>query len=124
MSRHANLFLILLQFQDNIKLYHFQTKRFGAHTVSDKLHAALILLLDKFLESYQGVYGRIPPIDNSITIRTLNDKEIISYSKRFIVQLRKSTRELCKKPQNSSLCNILDEIVAEVEKFVYLLTFK
>jgi len=124
MSLHANLFLLLLQFQDNIKLYHFQTKRYGAHVASDKLHAALILLNDKFLESYQGVYGRIPPIDNTITIRTLGDREIISYSKRFIAQLYKSTRILCKRAKNSALCNILDEIIAEVEKFVYLLTFK
>ena len=120
----SEVFLHIIQFHATIKLYHFQTKNYGAHRASDKLFDKISLKYDQFLEVYQGKHGRIPPINANIQIKSVSDKNIKGYCKHFVEFMRKATKETCKLRKNSDLCNILDEMIADINQFIYLLSFK
>ena len=49
----------LFKFQLELKLYHWQTKSFSRHKATDSLVPELLEFIDKFIESYQGKYGRV-----------------------------------------------------------------
>lgn len=117
----SDLLLLFFQYQQSLKLYHFQTKDYGAHKASDKLYETFTEQLDKFFEVYQGRIGRIPKIANGvIPIKTLSDKEMVEYTKRVVGILEKE-KELLK---HDDLINILEEIIADIQQFLYLLTFQ
>jgi hypothetical protein len=118
------VFLEFIQFHATIKLFHFQTSHYGAHKASDKLFGKFAKTYDKFLEVYQGKYGRLPRINGSVKILSLTDKSIVSYCQSFVKFLLKASKETCNVRKNSDLCNILDEMIADINQFLYLLTFK
>lgn len=120
----SQLFLAMMDYHNNLKLYHFQTKRYGAHKAADQLYTKLVDLIDQFFEVYQGKHERLPPLQGSIHIETRKDKDFATYTKKCVVLLEHATRKCCKIRKNSDLCNILDEIRAAMAQFIYLLTFK
>ena len=120
----ADLFLKMLEYHNNLKLYHFQTKRYGYHKASDELHGKLNELMDHFFEVYQGKYKKFPPIKGTTHVATIKDKDFVKYTRSFMDMLERSTREKCKLRLNSDLCNILDEIRAALAHFIYMSSFK
>jgi 5-carboxymethyl-2-hydroxymuconate isomerase len=124
----TEIFLTLLEYQNNLKLFHFQTPSYAAHKASDLLHAKFIVSLDQILEVLQGKkQSRIPQIKKAnLTIRSYTDSEFIQYTS-FIVQYLE-TQTGCsaasRSNTNSEICNILDTLRADLEQFVYLLSFK
>lgn len=117
-----DLLLLFFQYQNTLKLYHFQTGRFGAHKASDKLYESFLEHFDKFFEVYQGIVGRVPKLPQKavIPLKSLGDSEMRSYTKKVIVLLDKEKEML----PHDDLVNILEEIVADMHQFLYLLTFK
>lgn len=120
----TEVFLAIIEFHTAIKLYHFQTKHYGAHKASDTLHKRFGNLYDKFLEVYQGKHGRIPPIHATVTVLSLTDRNVAKYCNKFVDFLHRATKETCATRKNADLCNIVDEMVADINQFVYLLSFK
>ena len=120
----SDLFLKLIEYHNNLKLFHFQTKRYGSHKAADQLYSQLVTLIDHFFEVYQGKYKKLPKLNGTVRVVTIKDKEFVNYTKHFIAMLERATRKGCKLRENSDLCNILDEIRAALAQFIYLLTFK
>jgi len=118
------LFLDIVEFHTNLKLYHFQTKSYGGHKASDTLVESLSEKYDKFFEVYQGQYGRIPAINHTIRVKTISDKDIIPYAKAFVLLLKQHSSTFCQQRTNSQICNIMDEMAADVDQFIYLKTFR
>lgn len=110
-----------LSFHNSIKLFHFTTKYYGSHVASDRLYETFGKLFDKYVEVYQGKYGRIKKIEDKIKIRLISDKEIKVYCEGFLEKIHKIRKRMEK---DNDLCNILDEIEAEVNRFLYLIDFK
>ena len=75
-----SLILHFLEFQNMIKLYHWMTLSYARHKASDQLFSELSENIDKFVETYIGIYGRPKftkkELTTSFTIH--NDKDIIS----------------------------------------------
>lgn len=109
----------LIEYQGMLKMFHFHTKHFAAHKASDDLHEDLDDLIDKYFESAQGASHRIGNFTTQIRFGTMTDSDFLSYTKILMKHLA-----LYSKKQTSELSNILDEIHARLEKFIYLLTFK
>ena len=79
------IFLKLMEFHTNLKLFHFQTQEYAKHKASDELYSSLVILIDNFLETYQGKLGkRIPKIHGSISINSMSEKQMIHYCKHFV----------------------------------------
>lgn len=119
-----DIFLKTIQFQGILKLFHLQTRSYAAHKASDKTGEALSDKFDLFFEVYSGKFQRLKPINSPIMIKTVSNEEMVQIAKRYVAYLFVSTQTLCKKDSNRELCNVLDEMVAIVQKFIYLMGLK
>lgn len=127
-SRQSNLTSIvhtLLQFQVNVKIYHWQTFSYSRHKSSDSLYQNLLDLIDEFVETYMGQFDtrvRINSSNNNLRLQNITDKQIVSTVKKFrsfLQRLEKSAPFL-----TSDLLNLRDELLAVVDRYLYLFTLK
>lgn len=112
----------LLTIRNQVKLYHWQTKQFSRHKATDDLTATLDANIDAFVESYMGRYGR-PSVSGSIKLHNFSD----SAAKSFVAKETKYLEnELPRKigKKDSDLLNIRDEILADLNKVLYLFTLQ
>ena len=99
-----------------IKLYHWNTKVFSQHKATDELHAKLSELVDSYMEKYMGIHGRVS-VHTSMNLRQHTPEEFIHEIKEF----RKMLTQLHGTPD---LDNIRDEILGEIDQFLYLWTLR
>ena len=117
----------LLSLLNNIKLYHWKTKIYATHKATDELYGKLNDNIDRFIEVLLGKIGnRINLFKvNSIPIRNIETtediKREINYYKSYFVGL--NNNKFMKQMTNSDLFTIRDEILADLNQFLYLLTF-
>jgi hypothetical protein len=106
----------------HLKLYHWNTSSYARHIASGTLFDGIVLAMDNFIEVYQGRYGKvfthvemnIDASDDSQIIKILNE------AKTFFSGL---TEEL--NPEtDTDLLSIRDDILAQINKTLYLFTFK
>ena len=118
------LFSKLLEFQSNLKLFHFQTQNYGAHLASDKLYVKVVAQLDVIMEVYQGVLGkRIPRMNTPVRVKTLSDTAMKTYASEFVNFLSSAQKSIsCVK--HSQMCSEIDVLKKDVDTFIYLLSFK
>ena len=112
-------------FLTKLKLYHWKTSSYARHIASDSLHTNLHTLLDKFVETYQGSYGKLN-FDNhnfNITSTIVKDDETIIKS---LIHMRNNlSNELIKYiEKNTDLCNIKDDMITEINKTIYLFSLQ
>lgn len=112
-----------LSFRNQIKLYHWKTSLFPRHKASDEFLSDFDDKIDKFVEAMSG--GRdIKPNDGfNIKFDKLNDRNVIEYVLNFKEWL------LVKLPTylfdfETDLVNLRDEIVADLNKMLYLFKLK
>jgi hypothetical protein len=101
------------------KLYHWNTTSFARHKATDGFGSNLLDLIDKFVEVFIGKY-KIKPQVNKINLNSdyLTDTGII----KLFDQTRKYLENMTNKIPYSDLLNIRDELLAEVNKMLYLFT--
>ena len=101
------------------KLYHWNTTSYPRHIASDRFDDVLESLMDKFMEVFIGRY-QIKPLIHKLQIEEayLNDKGIETAYR----QVRDVLSEMQKNIPDSDLLNIRDELVAEINKNLYLFT--
>lgn len=101
------------------KLYHWNTTSYPRHIASDRFNDVLESLMDKFMEVFIGRY-QIKPLIHKLQIEDtyLNDKGIETAYK----QVRDVLSEMQKNIPDTDLLNIKDELVAEINKNLYLFT--
>lgn len=113
-----SVYPILLTFREQVKLYHFQTKRYGHHKACDKFVKTFDELIDRFMEEYQGKEGKRVYLEtNQFRIENIQKaSKMVALSKGMKVYLKKLNLDF-------DLANIRDEMVGAVHQFQYLLTF-
>jgi hypothetical protein len=111
--------------RDQIKVYHWQTRQYGRHKATDDAIKALDDHIDKYVEIYMGKYGRpkFTPTTNTLKIKNLNEKTIISFVNTCINVL-KSVLVKHLKPNDTDLFNIRDEMLGELNQLLYLFTLR
>ena len=122
MNNLNKLAMNFLNHQVILRLYHFQTNIYGAHKASDEYLEKFALIMDKFLEIAQGIYGKITLKQYTLTGSSHTDVNIIKHLDGMIILLREKINDVLN--NNSDLINIRDELVGNVEQLKYLLTFK
>jgi DNA-binding ferritin-like protein len=108
-----------------VKLYHWKTKSYAQHKATDELYERLNEHIDKFVEVMLGKNGsRIEMWEKdvlSIQYTNLSDFKGRVYEYRtFLNQLN----NYFDPASDSDLLNIRDEILGDLNQFLYLLTFK
>jgi hypothetical protein len=108
-----------------IKLYHWRTKCFSEHKATDELHGRLSEHIDKFVEVLLGKdQSRVKMMESRIDlldIDTTRDlKERVFEYRDFLTDMNIYFDE----KRDSDLLNIRDEILADLNQFLYLLTLE
>ena len=111
-----------------VKLYHWKTSSYATHKATDELYTNLNANIDKFIEVLLGKAGnRINLMGKkTISLIDLNSPERlraeINSFKNYLVSITNS--HAIKFMSNTDLLNIRDEILGNLNQFLYLLTFK
>lgn len=112
--------------QQNIRLYHWTTPIYNQHIVSGELYEKLDKLFDKFIETYMGKFNKIQFKKITTVSEPLTDKTILSLLKKFKQFLLADLEFVLSSEQmtNNDLKNIRDDILGEVNQFIFLLRLK
>lgn len=111
-----------------VKLFHWKTHSFATHKATDELYESLNEHIDSFIEVLLGKTGsRINLTQKrSISLVDLDSqaslKARIEQFKKYLVSL--NTNKAVTAMTDTDLLNIRDEILGDLNKFLYLLTFK
>ena len=119
-AQHIHFFFTM---RDQIKLYHWQTDVFARHKATDDVIKSLDEHIDVFVEVYMGKYGRpnITRTTNTVVVKNMSEKTAVKFVKECIgylnINLTKSLKGL-----DTDLSNIRDEMLADLNKLLYLFT--
>lgn len=102
-----------------IKLFHWNTKSFAKHKAADECFITLLEQLDKFIEVYMGKYGRdiiMQEQNVNIKLQVLSQQKMKKELIIFAVYLNSINIA------DTELINIRDEMLAIIQKTLYLFT--
>jgi hypothetical protein len=123
-------FLFIL---NHIKLMHWMTPSYAAHQALDSLYKNFNASMDKFIEVYQGkLNSRIRLNQTNQSNGSMGDENYIRLNeeepKEFLRKIIKFLMELDFEDLDdrsaTDLFNIRDEMVADINQTLYLLSFK
>jgi DNA-binding ferritin-like protein len=108
---------------NEIKIYHWNTHSYSQHKATDELYAKLNEHIDKFIEVLLGKKSdRITnlskhiPLHTSASSKSFRDK--ILHYRDYLIDMDHCFNE----KTDTDLLNIRDEILADINQFLYLLT--
>jgi|LauGreDrversion4_2_1035121.scaffolds.fasta_scaffold68824_3 hypothetical protein len=103
------------------KMYHLNTTSFARHKASDAFDDSLQSNIDRFAETYIGRYN-VKPVVNSVKI----DQEFISDDGivRLYVQVKTYLENINRMFVDPDLLAIRDDLLADVNKTLYLFRLK
>jgi DNA-binding ferritin-like protein len=117
-----NVITPLIQFQQQLRIFHWQTDSFSQHKAFGKAYEALDELIDSFLEKFMGTFGRSKPTTTFVLeLKPLSQNNVDISIQLFIDYLKRMDNEIS---NNSDLLNIRDEILGEIHQLKYLLSLK
>lgn len=102
-----------IEFLNNLKLFHWNTRSYSQHMASDELFEELTKKIDTLIESF--LQNRIS-INTSVQLNT-NPTDFLKKMKEFRMCLI-----LAKVPYE--LSSLIDEILIDIDQFEYRLTLK
>jgi len=109
------------KFQNELKLYHWQTQSYSRHKATDKLFSNFLEATDEFVEVLMGKFGeRVNLSKKPITIRTFSFETaplLLIEFQQFLVSLDIT---LPKHRGLSDLLNIRDTLLGHVDQTLYL----
>jgi hypothetical protein len=101
------------------KMYHWNTTSFARHKATDAFGDTLGDLVDKFVEVFIGRFKIKPQVYKvNLNQEYLTDSGIVN----LFEQTKRYLESLSNKIVSSELLNIRDELLAEVNKMLYLFT--
>ncbi len=107
--------VVFLRILDVIKLFHWNTKDYSKHKATDDLHESLSKLVDSYVEKRFGESSRIV-VHEMVRYDTLTDEGFLkemNHFKEYLIHM---------KNPSTDLSNIRDEMLGEVNEFLYLWT--
>ena len=122
--RKSHIIQTFLQMLNVIKVYHWKTRSYAEHKATDELYERLNENIDKFIEILLGkeedrfklIHERVLPID------TANKKDF----KSRVYEYRKFLTDMniyFDPKLDSDLLSLRDEILGDINQFLYLMTF-
>lgn len=111
----------LIQFQQQLRIFHWQTESYTQHKAFGRIYESLDALVDSFVETYMGKFGRAKPtLTYHIELKSLNGNvvnDVVEGFKRYLEDMNNENL-------STDLLNIRDSILGEVHTLQYLLSLK
>jgi hypothetical protein len=120
--------LVFLEILMMVKLYHWKTYSYSTHKATDELYGKLNENIDNFVEVLLGKSGQRTNLMNHRTMRLADLsspeslKREINDFKGYLVGL--NNNKAMQQMSNTDLYNIRDEILGDLNQFLYLLSLK
>lgn len=119
-----NFIEVLLQLQNQLRIFHWQTDSYATHKALNKAYDDLNDTIDTFIEEFMGKYGKIRSEKGfNLMLKNIDDVDIIDIINTAILYLTKDITELLK-PEDTNLLNVRDEMLGTLQQLKYLLTLK
>ena len=114
-----------LDMLNTIKLFHWKTKSYAKHKATDDLYAKLNENVDTFVEFLLGKdESRIKMVEKRCRLldseNTKDFKSRIYEYREFLIDISKYFDQ----KRDTDLLNVRDEILGDINQFLYLMTFK
>jgi len=123
-SMKSKIVVVFMEMLNMVKLYHWKTRSFAQHKATDELYAKLNENIDTFMEILLGKdESRIYLQNQRIHLFDYSYEE---HFKKHIQGYRKyliSLNDVLDRKRDSDLLNVRDEILGNINQFIYLLTF-
>jgi hypothetical protein len=124
-SKKAYIIKMFLEMIHMIKLYHWKTYSYSEHKATDELHGRLQEHTDKFVEVLLGKdQSRLEMITDKMELfdysNIKNFKDHIFKYREFLIDMN----HYFDSGRDSDLLNIRDEILGDLNQFLYLLSLK
>ena len=116
---HIDKFLTL---QNQLRIHHWQTPSFAEHKALGKAYEALDPLIDSFVETYMGKYGKDTDQERTITLHGYESSHpmpVLNYFENYLIN---ELPDILNKEKDTDLMNICDEMLAVINTTKYLLT--
>ena len=113
----------MMEFRNQIKLYHWKTSSFARHKGTDKFLEKFDKLFDEFIEVLTGSRGEKISDSFSVKFVQVTDKTASGYVKSFREWLTESLPTLLFEHE-TDLSNLRDEILANTNRLLYLFELK
>ena len=127
-SLQKQITIMFMEMLMMVKLYHWKTHSYATHKATDDLYSKLNENVDKFMEVLLGKSGERTNLTGQKQIRLMDltsqeelKREVYSF-KGYLVALNDNAA--IKQMTNTDLLNIRDEILGDLNQFLYLLSFK
>jgi len=120
--------VVFLEILLMVKLFHWKTHSYATHKATDDLYSKLNDNIDTFIEVLLGKTGSRIDLMNQKNIRLVDLssqdslKGEVEVFKGYLVSL--NDNKAMQSMSNTDLFNIRDEILGNLNQFLYLLTFK
>jgi len=110
----------MLNFRNQIKLYHWKTYSYARHKTTDKFLELFDEKVDRFVETMMG--SRDLNVKDKFKLDFINvtDKSAVEYVKDFRSWVKDNLTELIEEDE-TDLLNIRDEILGDLNRMLYLL---
>lgn len=114
------LILEFFTFLNNLKLYHWSTTSYARHKASDDCFSKLQNLVDQFVETYIGKYGRsqLSSVEGKkLDVHIYNDQEakkLLKHMVQYLTGLKLDAK------LDSDLITIRDEMLGSLNQTLYL----
>jgi hypothetical protein len=123
-TNKSHIVRVFMEMLNMIKLYHWKTRSYSQHKATDELHEKMQSNVDRFVEVLLGKdETRIQMLEKRIDLLDMRSKE--EFKKRLLTY-RKFLTDMniyFDDSQDSDLLNIRDELLADLNQFLYLFSF-
>jgi len=127
-SLQKEITIVFLEILMMVKLYHWKTHSYATHKATDQLYRKLNDNIDHFIEVLLGKTSERTDLTSQKSIRLMDLTSQESLKKKvedfkiYLVAL--NDNKGMKEMSNTDLYNIRDEILGDLNQFLYLLSFK
>lgn len=126
-SQNSHLVKVFFEMLNMVKLYHWKTHSYAQHKATDELYTKLNEHIDRFIEVLLGKLNksndRIKMMEKRIDLIDSNNvkdfKSRMFEYREFLIDFNMHFDS----KEDSDLLNIRDEILADVNQFLYLMSF-
>jgi hypothetical protein len=103
-----------------VKLFHWATLSYSKHKALDSLHGSLSEKVDSLVECYIGKYKKQPLKNFSIQSKAVSDTSGLDKFLDTTCEQLSTMNKMFEKEKSPELSNIIQEMMAEVDRTVYL----
>lgn len=123
-DKKSHIVRVFLEILNVVKLFHWKTKSYAQHKATDELYAKLNEHIDTFVEILLGKdESRIKTIEKKCNLINYNNtkdfKQKVYEFRDFLIDISNHFNS----SKDSDLLNVRDEILGDINQFLYLLTF-